>query len=354
MKPHILITHTILIFETVIALTACGNAATASSTGIKILPENCQLIVGQQTSLTLNGQISSNASINWNASDGSIISSSPYISAMFTAPLTPTMVIVTARIISTPGAEMPVTRDCNVMPTGVPVTPPPVNMAGCSGCTDIVPVTVAPTIAITEVMSNVCGGDDYKKYNEYVELYNYGDAPVDVRGWWLYDPGPTGTPDSLIAWSERVSNALPDTDVITNTTVVPSHGFAVILSPLYVDGIAPHSMPYDFPANTVILSIKESERLGDDAYGIVGSGLEPDFLVLYQGGSSSIQREISTYGDPVRGIVPNQYQDTPLDGLPLENIPECWSAKKIDLDGPDEYKNWYLLKDGSPGQASHQ
>jgi len=203
-------------------------------------------------------------------------------------------------------------------------------------------------------MSNVCGGDDYKKYNEYVELYNYGDVPVDVRGWWLYDPGPTGTPDSLIAWSERVPNVMPDTDVITNTTIIPPHGFAVILSPLYVDGIAPYNKPYDFPANTIILSIRESERLGDDTYGIVGTGLERDFLVLYQGGSNSITQVISTYGNPLPANRLQDFLDNPRDGLPLEGLPECWSAKKIDPDGPDRTENWYHLKTVSPGNGPYQ
>lgn len=347
MKPILLTSRIITILGMVVVLTACGNAATSIPGSIEILPENCQLNVGQQTSLTLNGKIDSNVSINWKASDGSIISSSPYISAMFTAPLNPTMVEVTALIGSTPGVEVPITRECNVLPTSSPVTQPPVPV------NTVVPAS-SPTIAITEIMSNVFGGDNYKKYNEYVELYNYGDLPVDVRGWWLFDPGPAGTPDSLISWSERVPAAVPDADAITNTTVIPAHGFAVILSPLYVEGIAPYRMPYDFPPNTTLLSIKESERLGDDAYGIVGVGMEPDFLVLYTGGSNSIIQVISTYGNPHRASYLQDFTDPPNDGLPLENLPEGWSAERLNPTGQDEFGNWYPLKNGSPGQAPYR
>lgn len=311
------------------------------------------LKTGEQIPLTLDGIISPNAAIRWETSAGTILFTPPGLSAMFTAPPTPQIAIITVTLSSgTPGNEIPITRNCTIMPQEAIPTP----SIGPNVASNVANPTsdVPPTIAITEVMSNPCGGDDFKKWNQYVELYNYGDTAVDVRGWWLYDPGENGTPDSLVSWAERVVGAPPGTELKTNTTIIPPHGFAVILSPYYVEGVSPHRMPYVFPPETVILSIRESQRLGDDVFGIVGTGLEPDFLVLYIGGSNSIQQVVSTYGDPIRGRYLQQFQDTPRDGLPLENLPECWSAEKIEPAGPDEYKNWYALKNGSPGQAAYR
>jgi hypothetical protein len=50
-----------------------------------------------------------------------------------------------------------------------------------------VPVQAADTIAITEFMSQPIGEEQDGR--EWVELYNYGNEPVNIRGWTLSDEG---------------------------------------------------------------------------------------------------------------------------------------------------------------------
>jgi len=333
----------------VLSLASCNPPSTPSN-HVRILPEQCTLTIGKQIPLTLDGVVPPNAAIQWSASDGSILSTPPNINALFTAPLKPAIVTIAVGITSgTPDADAPVTRQCTIMPVDAPATSMPTG----PGLNSPIPASSQSTIAISEVMATPCGGEDYKKWNEYVELYNYGSLPVDVRGWWLFDPGPAGTPDSLVSWDDRVLNAAPGPNLITNTTVIPSHKFAVILSPLYVQGMPPYQMPYHFPEGTIILSIRESDRLGDDVYGIVGSGLNPDFLVLYSGGSNSVLQVSSTYGNPTLGNYPQDFHDTPGDGLPLVT-PACWSVERKSPAGPDNANNWVVLQNGSPGQAPYR
>ena len=332
----------------VLSLTACNSPSTPQN-HVRILPEQCTLTIGKQMPLTLDGVVPPNAAIHWTASDGSILSTPPNLNALFTAPLKPAIVTITVGITSgTPDADAPVTRQCTIMPIDGPI------IATSGGSNPNAPAsTTQSTIAISEVMATPCGGDDFKKWNEYVELYNYGNSSVDVRGWWLFDPGPTGTPDSLVSWDERVPNAVPGPNLITNTTVIPPHKFAVILSPLYVQGIPPYQMPYHFPDNTIMLSIRDSDRLGDDVYGIVGTGLNPDFLVLYIGGSNSVLQVVSTYGNPTLGSYLQNFRDTPGDGLPLVTS-SCWSVERKNPTGPDNFNNWVMLQNGSPGQAPYR
>lgn len=340
-----------LVVAYALALNACGSASSYSA---YILPENCEVTVGEQIPVTLAGKAPNDAVIDWKVTDGSIITTNPSLNALFTAPMNPTVVTITAQFVSTT-PEPPVKRECMVLPAanGSPTATSPTLIASPTPA-DLTPVSNDPTIAITEVMSNPCGGEDFKKWNEYVELYNPGDVPVDVRGWWLFDRGRIGTPDSLVSWVERVPNDELAPGLVVDSTVIPPHGFAVILSPLYIQGVAPYRMPYTFPSGTIILTILDSDRLGDDQYGIVGAGMEPDFLVLYIGGSNSVQQVISTYGNPTRGNFLQEFHDTPNDSLPLTNLPECWSAKRIDPTKPDTGKNWYSLKNGSPGQGVYK
>ncbi len=208
-------------------------------------------------------------------------------------------------------------------------------------------------LIISEVMANPCGSDDFKKWNQYVELYNYGDYPVDVGGLWLYDPGETGTPDQIIAWESRLPTISLPPGLITDSTVIPPRGFAVILSPLYLQGSDPYRMPYRFPAGTVILTIEGSDRLGDDLLCILGEG-RPDFVVLYEGGSNAVREIVSTYGGPSPARYPYEFTDpTPHDNFPFV-LHDCSSAERIDPRGPDVAENWYEVRNGgSPGAAPY-
>lgn len=313
--------------------------------------------VNQQMPLTLDGVISPNAVITWEASAGSISFAPPGLNALFTAPSQPTVVTISISISSgTPSVQIPITRQCIVMDDSNIVEPTEIteiNTEPQMPAHDATVIqTTQPTIVISEVMANPCGGIEVKKWNEYVELYNFGDQPVDVGGWWLADTGGVGSPDQLVSWSQRNSRKpLPDAHII-DTTVIPPKGFALILSPGYTDGELPYRMPYAIPSNTILLTVAESRSLGDDAASIVGNGQGRDVLVLYKGGSSVIQETISTYGTPKPAQYVADIADNYLDNLPLD-LHECSSIERIIPTGPDSEENWREVANGSPGEAPY-
>ncbi len=335
-----------------IMMAGCGAPATASNL-VKILPDVCEVRVGEQTPLALDGVIPPNATIQWEASDGSIVSTPPGLNAIFIAPSTPTVVTISVLITSgTPSVDVPITRQCSVLPAeGTTAQAAPISSAGVGGLPQVMPVNV-PSVIISEVMAYPCGSVDFKKWNEYVELYNPGDQPVDVRGLWLYDGGVSGTPDQIVAWADRQPRVSPGANTIVNTTVIPPHGFAVVLSPIYAQGELPNHMPYSFPPNTIILTIAASDSLGDDYFNIIGDGDSRDPVVLYAGSASVVDVVISTYGSPTSSTYVTEIRDDRLDNIPLD-LHACGSAERVTPTGPDVFDNWHEVPGGSPGDAPY-
>ncbi|GJQ51780.1 MAG: hypothetical protein HKUEN02_06270 [Anaerolineaceae bacterium] len=335
-------------------ISACGNSATPGGK-VSLLPKNCSIYTNEQLPFTLNGLIPPNAAITWDASAGSIISSPPGLNALFTAPPQPQVVLISVSISSgTPSAQTPITKECIILTKDAPsaATNNIRNPTIPNGPASLSPNSALPTIVISEVMANPCGGVDYKKWNEYVELYNYGDQPVDVYGWWIADIGESGTPDMLVSWTQRNPYVALPSSLTLNSTVIPPKGFALILSPIYAEGSIPYFMPYAIPANTVILTPAESRTLGDDYFSLVGSGQGRDVLVLYQGGPSVIRTVVSTYGSPKLDSYANKIRDDYLDNLPLA-LHECSSAERIDPLKPDIFDNWREIANGTPGDAPY-
>jgi hypothetical protein len=186
-----------------------------------------------------------------------------------------------------------------------------------------------------------------------VELYNYGDQAVDVNGWWLVDNGPDNKADQLVAWSTR-NPRITLKFLVTDSTLVPPHGFAVVISPIYTKSVEPHKMPYRFPNQTVILTVAEGDRIGDDVYGMVEDQSRRDVLVLYIGGPNTIRQVVSTYGTPTLvGMYPQDVRDDRTDNLPLA-LHECSSAERVNPTGPDEFNNCREVLNGSPGEAPYR
>lgn len=338
---------------------ACGNVATPTNS-VTILPKDCRMTVNEQMPLTLDGLIPPNGVITWEADGGSIISAAPGLNALFIAPSQPAIVTVAVSISSgTPGVEIPITRQCIVtLAEGNLPQPSPITemMQVASESTTVeqpapVVLNTQPTVIISEVMGNPCGDLEVKKWNEYVELYNYGDQPVDVGGWWLADLGDSGTPDELVSWSQRNPTRPLQPSLITDSTVIPARGFALVLSPAYTEGMMPHYMPYAIPAGTVILTPAHSASLGDDYFNIIGDGQGRDVLVLYKGGPSVIKEVVSTYGTPKLDAYVTNLRDDYLDNLPLD-LHECSSAERIMPTGADSFDNWREIN-GSPGEAPY-
>lgn len=332
----------LLLTTSLFFISSCGSVATPTNT-VTIQPRDCKLEVNQSMPLSLDGVIPPNAVISWESSAGSISSAAPGLNALFTAPSTPVVATISVTISSgTPSIQIPITLQCVVMD----------NEKSDEAPVPLPTLATQPTVIISEVMANPCGGIEFKKWNEYVELFNFGEQPVDVGGWWLADGSAVGSPDQLTAWSTRNPVKTLPGSLVTNSTVIPPRSFAIILSPSYADGEFPYAMPYNIPNNTVILTAAESRSLGDDASSIVGDGPGRDVLVLYKGGSTVIQETISTYGTPKVAQYVTDIGDNYLDNLPLD-LHECSSIERIIPTGADSFDNWKEVKNGTPGEAPY-
>ena len=325
-------------------LAACGANAVAQ---VDITPGDCVLSPGEQVTLSLTGVIPSDALIQWSTSGGVVLAQNQGLNAVFTAPPDGGDVQISVYISTNLTPSSPITRICRVAGN---TDPPPTPSAPALLPTSTSLGPNALSVTISEVMSNPCGNEDYKKWNEYVELYNYGSQPVDVGGWWLADNGPDNHADMLVSWNDRRPN-ISLGNVYTNSTIIPAGGFAVILSPIYAEGMPPHNMPYHFPDETTILTIAEGDRLGDDIFGIIGDGDGRDVLVLYSGGENAIREVISTYGSPLSITnYPQDIRDNRTDLIPLD-LKDCTSAERASPTAPDTQESWVQVRDGTPGEA---
>jgi hypothetical protein len=207
-------------------------------------------------------------------------------------------------------------------------------------------------IAISEVMGNPCGESEKidAAYNEYVELFNYGDRAVNVEGLWISDGSDKqGNPDEIIPWSRRETDFNLGNHLITSEAVIPPDGYAVILSPGYIAGRGVFRLPYLFPRNTVILTIADGKLLGDDKSGIEVQ-LERDPIILYTGNQDIVEEVISTYGTPRLSGSPQNLRDDGEDGIPF-HLQDCYSAERIDPRYADRQEYWTEVKDGTPGSG---
>lgn len=346
-----------VLFLLALTVTGCATPATAAGQ-VTILPTQCTVKVGEQVTLALDGHIADNAIIVWQADRGSIAFTGQGLNAVYTAPSTPGDSNISAIITSGTPIPQSLSRTCTVT-----------DSAGGSGGvaapnqdpTNTVPIADPPTseipseektVIISEVMANPCGGLEYRKWNEYVELYNYGTQPQDVAGWWLVVSGQDKRSNKIVAWDTRNPNVSLKQDVRTNTTIIPPHGFALVLAPNYTRSILPHKMPYQFPTGTTILTIAEYDRIGHTVLGIVGEGGGRDALVLYLGGSSSILEVKSTYGTPTLSGYPQDIRDDRADNVPLD-LHTCSSAERLNPLGQDTFENWHEVSGGSPGEAPY-
>jgi hypothetical protein len=334
-----------------LALMALAVPACTSPTqppNIRISPDPCVVNIGQTVTLTLGGTMSPNAVASWSAPIGVVKSNPPGVTAIFVAPNVAGDVALSIVIADGMTQSPPINHVCRVID---PNTPTQLPLPG----TTTVPTSAFAqhTIIISEVMANPCSDVNYKKWNEYVELYNYGDQPVDVGGWWLADNGPDNQPDEIIAWAKRNPGTSLGYNLVSDSTIIPPGRFALVISPIYNQGMAPYRMPYQFPAETILLTVAAGDRLGDDKLGLIGDGGSRDVVVLYIGGPRSIQEIVSTYGTPsLQGNYAQDIRDDHLDAIPLD-LHDCGSAERINPLGLDVQDNWREVKNGSPGEAPY-
>jgi hypothetical protein len=209
------------------------------------------------------------------------------------------------------------------------------------------------TIAITEVMASPCVDVTGASVNEFIELYNYGAESVNVDGWWMASNtrGDGDVPDKIVAWSARNPNSSLNQEAILDSTTIPPSGFAIILPPDYTVGDGIYVMPYQFPAETVVLSIESGERLGNETTGLLGKTNPLSVIVLYRGTELLIDEIISTYGTPVERTSPYEIRNNE-DDLPFF-VDDCHSVERINSSGPDVVANWRKSPVVSPGRGSY-
>lgn len=204
-------------------------------------------------------------------------------------------------------------------------------------------------IVITEVMADPCGTGEDEKTDEYIELYNKGTTAVDVNGWWITTSGGgNGTPDQLVAWDIRNAGISFGSDIITNSTVIKPNQYAIILASTYNNG----SHPYTFLPKTIILTVAESTRIGNEENGILGTYEPLDAILLYYGTSTNIDQGYSSYGKPAygSGSSPESVKANVGGDIPLK-LDACNSAERITPDLDDAPGNWVKKENGSPGSG---
>lgn len=123
---------------------------------------------------------------------------------------------------------------------------------------------VTPTVVINEVMANPLDEDT----GEFVELYNWGDAPVDLLGWRLADAADTN--DTILDFT-----GLHDWGM--SGTVVPAKGYALIVDPEYAGQYGPFLRAHADSTKVVLLTIGLDTTIGN---GLTNAG---DLVTLLGG-----------------------------------------------------------------------
>jgi hypothetical protein len=329
----------VLIFFCIVA--SCTTAPPLSEP--IIVPSDCVLSFGQEFPLSLRGSFPSDAIISWEATGGTIMPQEG-LTVVYKAPDKEGTIIITATVDANGTKTTPAPLICTIKNILVYQTP-----TYAVTFTPETPTqeTRSTTIAVTEVMADPCGSE---QVNEFIELYNYGTESVDVGNWWFVGTGKgQGTPDKIVSWNAGAHGYDMGDNVITNTTNIPPGGFAVILSPLYPSGQGQYAMPYFFPKKTILLTIYNSQRLGNDSFGLLGTDEPLDVVVLYIGTHGRIDQVVSTYGSPTYGSSPETVRDNGLDGIPLV-AGECHSVERTTPTAPDEEEYWQNILNGTPGR----
>lgn len=322
---------------------ACAKKA---ETVIMIVPNKCSLSAGEELPISLEGSnMPSSGEIVWSTTKGEINPPAGLV-VIYTAPQEPGPVIITA-LLETTEVKYSTTLTCEVTAANTDGTISPAITAPDASNYD------NTTIAITEVMATPCNGLDGGNKNEYVELYNYGSTAIDVEGWWLATgPGGEGTPDQITRWDNINPGISLGNNVIANSATIPAKSFAVIISPRYYINQGEDYMPYIFPRGTTILTLANSNYLGNDNKGLRGTDLPLSTLALYVGSNSVMDKVVSTYGTPVYGSSPGNVVDDRLDAFPYP-LYNCQSMERVVAFGKDITGNWRDLDEGNPGAGNY-
>ena len=230
--------------------------------------------------------------------------------------------------------------------TGTPPTP---TITGTPPTPTITPTRDPSkiTLAITEIYADTCLDTDAEKYFEYIEIYNYGLNDVPIDGLILFSSTYNARSQRIISWETGAPSQKLDSNLITNSSVIPPKGYALILSKLYKAGLeAGYKNNFDFFEGTIILTIEDGYYLGRNGlFGLYPPETISELAIV----DSLTNKVISSYGAPkllLSADPPYILADT-SDGFP-KRILDCQVAERIDPSWDDLSQSW-RISTHSPG-----
>jgi hypothetical protein len=98
-----------------LSIVPASGPVTIQNDILTILPEDCEILVGEELLLKLSGPLPSNAVVTWDVDYGAVASILPGTNAVLIAPALPSTITIYATISDTkPGRWIYVTRQCIV------------------------------------------------------------------------------------------------------------------------------------------------------------------------------------------------------------------------------------------------
>lgn len=182
------------------------------------------------------------------------------------------------------------------------------------------------------VISEVCANPPVDTCGEFVEIWNNSPDTLNVLGFTITDGDAL---DGLFGWS----GVFPQGDVITETTLIPPWGYAVLLEEDY-----PGDPWLTFQPGTVILTTSDHAICN-------GLAASSDPLTLFDSSGTSPASVLSTFGTPLNGENWQQRDDNGQDSIPFDpgtgltlfrypqNMPDCemaWFAGEPTPGGPPD------------------
>jgi hypothetical protein len=171
----------------------------------------------------------------------------------------------------------------------------------CAWCA-VAAIAGAQPVRITEVLSNPTEAQGGQKAGEFVEVFNAGDTPVDLKGWSVAD---RDARDALLPFRANGS------------TLLPPRSFGLILDADYKDG-------FDIPPETTLFKPENAA---------IGNGLSTTDVVRLLDGSGTL---VDTFTPP----------SAARSGVSFE---------RVNVDAPDSPENWQHSTDlsgATPGRPS--
>lgn len=190
------------------------------------------------------------------------------------------------------------------------------------------------SIAISEVLANATNDDN----DEFIELYNNTNEPIDISGWKFTDGDAV---DEIVAWDDSLHGQI-NTPAQKNTTLIPQNAYAVILDQEYDEG----GQPYNFPASAILFTTQNTT---------IGNELTTtDTITLYNEEGTLKQNMVDTFGTPIKDDNPLLCDDDGLDNIPFDPGDDI-SLERINPEEPDAEENWARNAENksTPGLANN-